>query len=688
MNANNVPKSVIWKFYSALGLILLMLTLGCSPEPNRWEDLDEEGAFLVYRRQSLIGEESYRITSNEDSIIVKSLQGENERGRITGVDAELYLTMDLVPTYYVNRRLANGDTTNNLTVEVSSNQVSVREKFFDVSTTNRPDVFFPLHSNIPAAMEMMLYHYYFKQGAPNAIATLPRGEISITHTGQDLVQIKGEEVTLDRYVVEGINWGGRTIWLDESKNLIALVKANTQIRELVRKGYEEALPTFVAGNVTEQMNTLAQYTSDHKEEQAPITALVGADLVDGLSDMTQKDMTVIVEGGKIETIGKRASVDIPEGAKVIDLAGKTLIPGLWDMHAHSNQVQWAPAYLAGGVTTIRDNGNEIEFATAFRDAIANEGALGPDILLAGMTDGAGIMGNGVIRATTPEGAREVVAKYYEEGYKQIKIYTSIQPEILKVLAEEAHKRGMTVTGHVPKAVGNTVVAVESGMDQLSHKGLFLSVLFPEKTTTELGRSFLSDYEVNDVRLKKATDFFLKHKTVLDPTIALDVIRNVPRGNPIEVVEPDAGRIAYELFEGKRFRRGVGPKRSIEATKDYTRAMEIIGHFYRAGVPIVAGTDNVVPVYSLYLEIETYHTLGGLTPLEALKTATIIPARAMGLDSQTGTLEIGKEADIAILNKNPLEDIRHLRTVSAVMTNGNYYLSDPLWKAADFIPRNN
>ncbi len=88
-------------------------------------------------------------------------------------------------------------------------------------------------------------------------------------------------------------------------------------------------------------------------------------------------------------MGSRAEVDVPVGARIIDVSGKTLLPGLWDMHAHANQVQGAPAYLAGGVTTIRDLGNELEFATAFRDAVA-EGALGPEILLAGMTDGAGI----------------------------------------------------------------------------------------------------------------------------------------------------------------------------------------------------------------------------------------------------------------------------------------------------------
>ena len=121
---------------------------------------------------------------------------------------------------------------------------------------------------------------------------------------------------------------------------------------------------------------------------------------------------------------------------------------------------------------------------------------------------------------------------------------------------------------------------------------------------------------------------------------------------------------------------------------YTKGAEIVGDFFRAGIPIVAGTDNFVPVFSLYLELEIYHKLAGLTPLEAIQTATIIPAKVMGIDSETGTLEIGKEADIAILDENPLLDISNIRTVSAVITNGNYYESNPLWEAVDFQPKNN
>ena len=668
-----------------LKLFLLVLVVGCSSTPNKWENINEEGAFLVYRRQSLIGEESYSITSNKDSIIVKSLQGENERGRITGVEAEMHLKIDLTPTFYQNRRLTESDTFINLKVEKKLDSIYVLEANQEPSVKENTD-YFPLHSNIPAAMEMMLYHYYFQKGNLKAIPTLPRGEVSINFIQNDTVEIKGEKVPLERYVVEGVNWGGRTIWVDESKNLVALVKANTQIRELIKKGYEEAKPFFIQGNVEEQMAALSKYTKDLKGEQAEIKALVGGDIVDGLSDVAQQDMTLIIENRHITKIGKRSEVGIPKNAKVIDVSGKTLIPGLWDMHAHSNQVQWAPAYLAGGVTTIRDNGNEVEFATSFRDAIDKNGALGPDILLAGMTDGEGIQGNGVIRATNTQEASAVAQMYFDNGYKQIKIYSSVAPDVTVALVKEAHKRGMTATGHVPKSIGNARLAIEAGMDQLSHRSLILTVLFPDKKQSDLGRNYIEENEITEGQIDDAITFLLKHKTVLDPTIALDVVRTLPRGTDSEAAEPDVWRIAYELFEGKRFRSGLPTKLSKKATADYTKAMGILGQFYKAGVPIVAGTDNVVPVYGLYLEIETYHKLGGLTPLEAIKTATIMPAKAMGLDSETGTLEIGKEADIAILDKNPLLDISNIRTVSAVITNGNYYKSNPLWIAADFVPR--
>ncbi len=692
----------IQPFIFSIKFLLLLALSGCSTSSETLKNvanegikmnkevtkMDDEGTFLIYRRQSMIGEETYSITSDKSTIVVKSLQGENERGRITGVEAKLELNMDLSPISYFSRRIVKEDTTNIFKMELTADSVSIWEKHFDVVTSKTPSYFFPLHSNIPAGIEIMLYQYYFKKGGSSNIPTLPRGEISISHKAEDIAQINGKEVRLDRYVVEGINWGGRTVWLDKDKNLVALVKANTQIREIIKNGYEEAMPIFIAGHVTEQINALTEYTNKLKGEPTKSLALIGGDLVDGLSDVTKKDMTVIVENGQITSIGKRSQIEIPNNAKVIDVSGKTLMPGLWDMHAHSNQVQWAPAYLAGGVTTIRDNGNEVEFATAFRDGIAKDGLLGPDILLAGMTDGPGKKGNGIIRATNAKEARDVVEMYHNKGYKQVKIYNSLTPDVLKVLAEEGHKRGMSVTGHIPVAVENIVNAVNLGMDMFSHDRAIYSAIFPEKTKLQAGRDMLENPEVSAEQIKNAIDFLLDNKIALDPTLNLRLVNSTIEGTLLETVEPDAHRIAYELWEGKRFRKGKLPDQAKKEIAKYTKGAEVVGEFFRAGIPIVAGTDNAVPVFCLYLEIETYHKLAGLTPLEAIQTATIIPARVMGMDSQTGTLEIGKEADIAILDKNPLTDISNLRTVSAVITNGNYYESNPLWEAADFLPRSN
>lgn len=687
MQYKNQSKLKVYSINTLLKLFILLLISGCSSKPSKWDNINEEGAFVVHRRQSPIGEENYKIQNINDTIIVTSLQGENERGRISGVLSELKLTKDLEPFYYSSKRIS-GDTTNVLEVEkIGPNKITIIEKHFDKVTKEISGNFFPLHSNIPAGVEIMLYHCYFKYGQ-KSLPTYPRGKITVTNTGKDTVTIDGSQKILDRYVTTGINWGGRTVWLDESKNLVALVKANTQIREMVKKEYMEALPTFIAGNVTEQMAQLSKYTEQLKGPEYPVTALIGGDVLVGLSESVKKDMTLIIEDGKIVKIGKSEVIEVPKGAKIIDVKGKTLIPGLWDMHAHSNQVQWAPAYLAGGVTTIRDNGNELEFATSFRDAIAKDGALGPDIILAGMTDGPGAKGNGIIRARSVEEAKEVVALYHKNGYEQIKIYSSIEPEILKTLAVEAHKIGMTVTGHVPKPVNDTRLAVEGGMDMLSHYNRILAALFTNKKVSDIGPYFMVDHEVTDEMVDDAIAFYLKHGTVLDVTFGLGVVRTLPKGNLMETIEPDAGRMAYELFESKKFRAGVNPFISNKSKLNIIRTGEVIGKFYKAGIPIVAGTDNFAPGFGHFLELESYVKFGGLTPLDAIKTATIIPAKAMGMGDVTGTLEVGKEADIAILEKNPLIDISNLRTVSAVMTNGNYYVSNPLWEAADFKPKKN
>src|SRR6185295_5890917 len=136
------------------------------------------------------------------------------------------------------------------------------------------------------------------------------------------------------------------------------------------------------------------------------------------------DAVVVIQGDRISAVGPRGKITIPKGATVVDAHGKFLLPGLWDMHAHFEQVEWGPTYLAAGVTTVRDVGNEFEFITAVRDAIREGRGLGPRMLLAGIVDGDSRVAWGLIHAHNAEEARAVVNKYHAAGFQQIKIYSS------------------------------------------------------------------------------------------------------------------------------------------------------------------------------------------------------------------------------------------------------------------------
>ena len=158
---------------------------------------------------------------------------------------------------------------------------------------------------------------------------------------------------------------------------------------------------------------------------------------------------------------------MPAGAFIIDAKGKTILPGLWDMHAHFEQAEWGPAYLAAGVTTVSDCGNEFGYINAIQKAIDDGSGIGPHILKAGIIDGKGPYAFGIIQADTKEEAIAEVDRYKENGFVQIKIYSSVKPAIVKAICDEAHRVGLTVTGHIPDGM-TLMQGVDSGMDMVNH----------------------------------------------------------------------------------------------------------------------------------------------------------------------------------------------------------------------------
>ena len=495
---------------------------------------------------------------------------------------------------------------------------------------------------------------------------------------------------VERYTVQGLIWGMETLWMDSANNLAALVSTDAEFDhfEAVRDDYEPALSAFVASAAHDEMAALTEMSQKLPGRRMGTFAFVGATVIDGTGKAPIPDATVVTSDGKIVAVGPSKDVKIPAGAQRIDVTGKYIIPGLWDMHAHYEQVEWGPIYLATGVTTVRDVGNEYDFITQVRDAVNSGKALGPHMLLAGIVDGDSPYAIGITRVNSPADAQKWVTRYHDSGFQQIKIYSSVKSDNVKAICADAHKVGMTVTGHIPTGM-NAYEGVEDGMDMINHIHYIADLLLPKdfdpKKVKGLERlKILASADINSEQGKQAVAFFAQHHTVIDPTMALMEISLRPASEPATNTEPGIARVAPELRE-QLVNGGLPPQAAAYGQKMKESDLAIIGALHRAGVPIVAGTDQTVPGFSLYREIELY-VQAGFTPMEALQSATIVPAHAMKVERDSGSVEAGKRADLDVLDANPLENIHNIRSVSSVLANGVLYDPAPLWESVGFKPR--
>src|SRR5262249_2845536 len=179
--------------------------------------------------------------------------------------------------------------------------------------------------------------------------------------------------------------------------------------------------------------------------------------------------TVVVDGDRIVAVGPRASTAVPAGARRIDVAGATIVPGLWDMHAHVEQVEQAAAYLASGVTTGRAEGNISPFIPAGRDPIAAGRGVGPRVIVDCLVGSDGRQALGTLRVNTTDDIAPLVDRFVKAGCAEVKIYSSLKPPLVAPLCAEAHRRGLGVTGHVPTGMDITD-GLDAGFDGVNHIG--------------------------------------------------------------------------------------------------------------------------------------------------------------------------------------------------------------------------
>jgi imidazolonepropionase-like amidohydrolase len=429
-----------------------------------------------------------------------------------------------------------------------------------------------------------------------------------------------------------------------------------------------------------------------------VVALTGGTLIDVRTGSQQPNTTILIDGERIVGVG--AGMEVPSTARVVDASGTWLLPGLVDMHAHTTGEHNAQKekihhlYLAYGVTTVRDTGGNLTLLRQLRDGITSGTKTGPRVFFAGpLLDGATPVWPPMsIMVETPERARAAVQFLASQGVDFIKVYNWVPEASLQAILETAHGLGLRVTGHVPRTITMTR-AVQLGMDCLEHIRITgRELLSPEEADridplpvarreTLLWERFELESQPMErlVRLLADSQVFLDPTLLVDSALSLDAYR-------IDVQNPaneDVPADVQKAFGGEE-RPAIFDVSQVDlavARAGFVKRQRLVGMLHRAGVRLLAGTDcfglgKQLPGLALQNELGLLVD-SGLSPLAALQAATVTAAEALGRSADLGTLEVGKLADVTMVEADPLADIHNARRVRSVLKGGVAYDSATL-----------
>ncbi len=428
----------------------------------------------------------------------------------------------------------------------------------------------------------------------------------------------------------------------------------------------------------------------------------GGRLIDGNGGKPVDNATVVIEKNRITRVASGPAGEIPQEATVIDARGKTILPGLIDNHIHHRDLL-GELFLAFGVTTVRDLGNHLEWILAQRDAVNDGHLAGPRIFCAG--------GGFYARASAahqqvpkdPAEAKQMVKAVIKRGVDYVKTHLHVSLEITRALAEEAHAAGFKTLGHLDTSI---IPYVDAGIDGVEHaSGCAEATIRSAQGLANLASvklwlaKFLACWTFAErEHYAEVTDFLARKGTFIEPTLVLwgaplgmreqweredyEILKSpglsyVPENLRLQWldhyylaygarVEPEP---AQDAVIGNRYSiYGIYPRAGLR--EGFERLQEFLAQLARAGGNIVTGTDAaaVMPGISLHREME-FLVGAGMTPMQAIQSATKVGAQYLGQEKELGTVEEGKLADLIILSGDPLKDIRQSRTVEVVIKNG-------------------
>jgi amidohydrolase family protein len=546
---------------------------------------------------------------------------------------------------------------------------------------------FYVSNNGPGAELALLVAALVKaKGGP--VKLLPAGEARLERVTDATLEDHQQKLHVTEFAVTGLSFEPQTVWLDDQYRLFgtpgkwfAILREgwenkNQQLYELQRKANEA------------RYGRLAKELAEHPKHAV---AIEHVRVFDSEQAAVREDQTVVIEGARITQAGPAASMQVPKDAEHIDGSGKTLLPGLFDMHVHAQPLDGL-LNTASGVTSVRDMGNDIDELGRLQSQWQSGVAIGPRVWKSGFIDGPGpFQAPTGLYVSTEEEARAAVMRYADLGYIQIKLYSSLKPELVPGIVKAAHQRGLRVSGHVP----NGMIAsqfVEEGADELQHINfIFLNFLASQVKDTRTPERFTAvganaaKLDLDSKAVKEFIALLQKQPTTVDVT--LGAFEGMFTGRPGSIspeYAPVLSRLPAQVQRGAYSGGLPVTSGNDQLYKDsYAAMLRMTKRMYDAGIPILAGTDGLAGLM-LHRELEL-EVKAGIPPAKALQIATFNAAGLLKQGKDLGSIGPGKLADLVLVEGNPAEKISDIRRCRLVVKNGVLFKSDAVYAAVGIKP---
>ncbi|MBU1618673.1 MAG: amidohydrolase family protein [Gammaproteobacteria bacterium] len=523
----------------------------------------------------------------------------------------------------------------------------------------------------------------------NSLPLLPSGTLTQHLVSELMVDNGGEKQQVQLLVQTGIGFEPNFVWATKSDNPRLFAYLAPGYLTLIEEGWQHNAKAMLEMQQKAEI-VLLEKLAGLPKKLTGLTVVRNARIFDSQSLKLSASSDIYLLRGKITSIVPAGTLQSPV-AHEIDAANRIVLPGLFDMHGHLSRWE-GPLHLAAGVTTLRDMGNDNATLQQMMDEISADKLLAPTIVPTGFLEGESAYSarNGFVIKDLAE-AKNAIDWYAAHGYPQLKIYNSFPKEILKETVTYAHSRGLRVSGHVP-AFLKAEDAIAAGFDEIQHiNQLMLNFLVkPDTDTRTLDRFYLPAKQVADLDLqgKAVQDFIRLLKTnnvTVDPTLATFDFLKKTDGT---VGEPWRAIVAHLPPDIQRSYARAELDIPDQATADrygksYAKMVEFVGLMYKAGIPVVAGTDELAG-FTLQGELELL-VKAGLTAAEALQVATLNGARYSKVEQHKGQIKVGFDADLLLVDGDPTQNIADIRKLALVITQGKAMVPTDLYRKLGVEP---